>query len=127
MGAHPVVSELSSLAGEQLSAVSFVCDYVELHFGGPVLRALSDPIVNIHGVSVQFPHQGSRDMLCLLIGKEVSAARETSEALQVEFDDDVTVRVPLTGYSASAEAAHFIPVRDGRRDGANMVIWESLG
>lgn len=127
MGAHPMVSELSSLLGEELSAISFVRDYVELHFDGPVLRALSDPIVDIHGVSVQFPHERSRDMLCLLIGREVSAARETSEALEVEFDDDAAVRVPLTGYSASAEAAHFIPVRDGRRDGVNMVIWESLG
>lgn len=34
---------LRHLVGLEVSAVSFVRDYVELHFDGPVLRAVSDP------------------------------------------------------------------------------------
>lgn len=120
-----MVSELSVLVGMELSAVSFVRDYVELHFDGPVLRALSNPIVEIHGVSVQFPNQDSRDMLCLLIGREVAAVRETWDSLEVAFGADA-VRIPLDVESPSAEAAHFVPVLDGDPDVANMMIWESL-
>jgi hypothetical protein len=34
---------LKLLVGRDVSAVCFVRDYVELHFDGPVLRAIADP------------------------------------------------------------------------------------
>jgi hypothetical protein len=39
-GDHP-----AGLVGEQLNTVAFVMDYVEFGFNGPVLRALTGPIV----------------------------------------------------------------------------------
>jgi len=34
-----------SLVGHELNIVAFVMDYVEFHFNGPILRALTNPIV----------------------------------------------------------------------------------
>ena len=50
-------SPFDILIGEQLSAVSFVQDYVEFHFDGPVLRALTNPIGTTPEAVVQFPAQ----------------------------------------------------------------------
>jgi hypothetical protein len=66
-------ARIENLVAEQLNAVSFVMDYVEFHFNGPVLRALSSPVLDYHGRRVRFPEPGSRDALCSLIGTEVAA------------------------------------------------------
>jgi len=58
---NQVERTVESLAGEELSAVSFVRDYVEFHFDGPVLRALTNPRVEIDGETISFPEPGSRD------------------------------------------------------------------
>lgn len=38
---------IEGLIGEELNVVSFVMDYVEFHFNGPVLRALTKPTVEV--------------------------------------------------------------------------------
>ncbi len=126
MGASPVVTALEMLVGAEVGSVSFVRDYVELHFDGPILRALSAPIVEIDGTEITFPSEGSRDSLCLLIGKEVVAAREDTEALILEFGGSTLLRIPLVTSELVPEAAHLVPASEGRPDVANMVIWESL-
>ena len=60
--------DLQFLLGEPLSAVSFVMDYVELHFNGSYLRCLVPPVVEQGGRVARFPEPGSRDALCALIG-----------------------------------------------------------
>jgi hypothetical protein len=59
------------LIGEQVSAVSFVQDYVQFHFDGPVLTALSNPILKDETGTIGFPAPGSRDKLCTLIAQLV--------------------------------------------------------
>src|SRR5438132_5217308 len=63
----------TGLVGEQLNTVAFVMDYVEFKLNGPVLRALTNPIVQSSGVRVRFPKAGSREALWSLIGSEVVA------------------------------------------------------
>ncbi len=126
MGASPVVTALEMLVGAEVGSVCFVRDYVELHFDGPILRALSDPVVEIAGIETTFPAEGSRDGLCLLIGKEIVAAREDTEALILEFGGSMLLRIPLVTSEPMLEAAHLVPTAEGRPDVANMVIWESL-
>ena len=46
--------QIKDLIGLELSAVCYVRDYVELHFDGPILRCLADPI--IAGSSGRFEH-----------------------------------------------------------------------
>jgi hypothetical protein len=73
-GDHP-----AGLVGEQLNTVAFVMDYVEFSFNGPVLRALTGPIVQTGELRLRFPEPGSRDALCSLIGSEVVAVTITED------------------------------------------------
>jgi hypothetical protein len=97
------------LVGEQLSAVCFVQDYVELHFDGPVIRALTNPVVEFEGQRLTFPAQGSRDALCGLIGRGVARVQlQSAVALTMHFEGGGSIAVPLDANSyRGAEAMHF--------------------
>lgn len=114
------------LVGAEVSGISFVRDYVDVHFDGPILRALSSPNVKIAGTEFQFPFGGSRDGLCMLIGKTVLAAREDARFLTLEFDGSGFLRIPLVTSELGPEAAHLVPISEGRLDVSNMAIWESI-
>ena len=105
---------LDSLRGEELNAVCFVMDYVEFHFNGPILRALSDPKVKLSDASWRFPEAGSREALCGLIGLTVEevfviAGRE----MELRFAADKSLFIPLQPKVGSPEAAHFVPNLSG--------------
>lgn len=117
MGTHPVVSRemaLGRLVGEELAAVHFVRDYVELSFDGPTLRIFSGPTVVLDDASASFPESGSRDLLCDLIGRTVQSAGERGGALVLQFDRGGELSVPLWDESDVAEVAALIPARTGR-------------
>src|SRR4029077_15383684 len=63
----------AGLVGEQLKTVAFVMNLVGVKFNGPVVRALTNPIVESDGLRLRYPESGSRDALCSLIGSEVEA------------------------------------------------------
>src|SRR6266566_302046 len=86
---------LSSLAGEQLSSVIFVADYVQFDFNGPVLSAFSPPIVEVNGVRHQFPGPGSRDALCSLIQQFVASAGAQDRSIDVSFDSGAHLTISL--------------------------------
>src|SRR6266571_7514110 len=99
---------IERIVGEQLGAVSFVQDYVEFHFDGPVIRALAAPIVKEDGQTIRFPAPGSRDKLCSLIGRPVSSFEllEGSE-LRIRLGRADLI-VPLDAERTSGpEAMHF--------------------
>src|SRR5712671_6261788 len=99
---------IGQIVGEQLSGVSFVQDYVELHFDGPVIRALACPLVQSQSGIVRFPAAGSRDRLCGLIGQEVSSF-ELIDGLELRIRFGPTdLIVPLdAARCVGPEAMHF--------------------
>jgi hypothetical protein len=102
------------LTDEELSAVSFVRDYVELHFDGPVLRALCAPVVRDGGEQPRFPAPGSRDALCALIGRRVARVEVDDEhAIRLEFAGGAELEIPVGRAAvpgcAGPESAHFVP------------------
>ena len=103
------------LIGLELAAVSFVRDYVEFHFDGPVLRAIEHPsIVTSKAGEFLFPHGGSRDALCAAIGASVTAVESDDEyalAMKLSNGSRVTIRIdtPREGY---VEAMHSSTGRD---------------
>jgi hypothetical protein len=107
---NDLTPDLQFLVGEPLNAVSFVMDYVELHFNGSWLRCLAPPTVSSPGQqSVTFPAAGSRDALCALIGARVQAiAAMDGGELRVAFSDGTIVTASLS-YDAreGPEALHF--------------------
>jgi hypothetical protein len=117
---------ISDLIGEQFTVVAFVMDYVEFHFNGPVLRSLTDPIVQTETGRVQFPEPGSRDALCTLIGSTVEVASvHEGDRIEIRTAESQTLIVPLDEASRRGpEAAHFVPLDEtGRSDVPDMHIW----
>ena len=108
-----------SLLGEPVSAVSFVMDYVEFHFNGQVIRALSSPILETRSGRFQFPGAGSRDALCSLIEDTVTEVQASEDSsLILSFSSGARLTVPLDHQSRiGPEALHFM------KDGQFVVIW----
>lgn len=111
---------LDSIVGEQLSAVTFVMDYVQLSFDGNLLTAITRPVVVADGVSVGWGQSGYRDALCERITRIVRATMIIeNEELCVEFDDNSIVMVSLRRKDlrgVSAEAATF-------QHGGQLWVW----
>ena len=106
--------------GEEINAICFVMDYVEVRFNGPILRALTGPTVEIAGEQWRFPAVGSRDALCSLIGAEVESVG-VEEGLRIELrtKEGHVLTIPLDEVSMTGpEAAHFVPDTD-----APMQVW----
>ena len=114
----PPKPTIRSLVGESVSGVAFVMDYVEFHFDGRVLRALSNPILVGDGSRATFPEVGSRDALCSIIGRTVTEVVVDEDVeIRLTFDSPQTLIVPLAPDArVGPEAAHFQDPRAGVMD-----------
>lgn len=118
--------DVASLVGAEMSAVSFVRDYVEFHFDGPILRSLTDPLVRLEGVELCFADAGWRDALCSVIGSTIQRAEVLSgDRIELVTTDGKQLSIPLDDRSrVGPEAAHFVPAEDnGRLRLEDMRIW----
>jgi hypothetical protein len=107
--------ELPNMNGRELAAVVFVRDYVEFHFDGPVLTAITLPRVR-HGEQLVAPgDEGYRDALCRQIGKVVSASEvREKDAVEITFSDATTITISLRDEDCmTAEAAKYNDGHDG--------------
>ena len=114
-----IINKIEDLMGEEISAVSFVRDYVEFHFDGPVLRSVSDPVVIANAIAYRFPEPSSRDALCGVIGSTVRTLKlEEHRALELTTNNNCKIIIPLDDESLqSGEAMHFIP------PGGGIQVW----
>ncbi len=101
------------IIGEEMSAVCFVRDYVEFHFDGPILRALSLPTAKVGGKSFLPDMSGWRDALCSLVGRRVLAASVDGEMFLLSLEGEVVAEVSLTPTGYAGEALHFVPTGQG--------------
>jgi hypothetical protein len=103
------IRTIQDLAGRQLNEVAFVMDYVEFHFNGPVLRAISNPVVQMADGRYEFPQSGSRDALCSLISRDVLSIRlAEGSSIELTLSAGAKVTIPLDeAHRRGAEAAHF--------------------
>jgi hypothetical protein len=87
---------LKVLVGSQLSAVVFVQDYVQLHFDGCGLTAVTQPRVHVVNQCFEWGKQGYRDALCDRIGKLVRQAFTIPEQeIKIEFEDGSSISISL--------------------------------
>ena len=119
-----MTNDLKLLNGEELSGVGFIRTYVELYFDGPILRAIAAPRITLEGGDFQFPTEGSRDVLCSLIGRPVLAATDDSQAISVRFPG-AEILIPRADADAGPEIAHLVPVDEGKPAPELMFIWEN--
>ena len=105
------IKTVHDLAGEELAAVSFVRDYVEFLFDGPVLRSLTSPRI-VRGDTVStFPERGSRDALCSAIGAKVTSVElKEDDSFVLIFGNGDRIIIPLDKESGRKyEAMEFMP------------------
>ena len=87
---------LQVIIGEQLSAVTFVQDYVQLHFDGPRLTIFSHAVVMLGGKPFHWDKSGFRDALCNNIAKKVTEARVAyGDNIFISFADGSTIKISL--------------------------------
>ena len=88
--------DVSAIEGEELKAVEFVEDYLQLRFGVPLLKLYDWPHVLLTDFSVAFGEPEYRNALCAQIGETVSTAiLEEDDALTIEFESGVVLGLSL--------------------------------
>ena len=107
------------LVGEQLNAVTFVMDYVQVHFNGPTLTYLVPVHVQAGGRQFVFPGPGGRDALCELIGADVASVEANDRVIELAFRDGRRLSALVTGeHRSGPEAAHF-----RARSNGPLMVW----
>jgi hypothetical protein len=106
---------LIALVAKRLSAVTFVQDYIQLQFDGPVINAYTLPSTYVGASIVSESDSGYRDALCSRIGATVVAAyAEPGDRLQIDFDDGSTISISLKPeHRIVAEAAVYSDAQTG--------------
>lgn len=88
--------DISAIEGEELRAVSFVEDYLQLGFGAPVLTLYAWPYVMLTDFSVAFGEPEYRNALCAQIGETVkTASLEEDNALTIELESGTVLGLSL--------------------------------
>jgi hypothetical protein len=88
--------DISAIEGEELKAVSFVEDYLQLGFGTPILTLYAWPYVMLPDFSVAFGEPEYRNALCAQIGETVkTASLEDGNALTIELENEVVLGLSL--------------------------------
>ncbi|MEZ4919226.1 MAG: hypothetical protein R2792_08980 [Saprospiraceae bacterium] len=85
----------SKLIGEQLSSVTFVQDYLQLHFDGKTFTIYIWPAVKIDDTLFHFGEQDYRNALCSLIAHKVTDLLLIEEETLVIFFENTNKTIHL--------------------------------
>lgn len=100
---------LQGVLGRQLSAVTFVMDYLQLDFDGHRLSCYNWPILHTEKKQISYRNAGYRDQLCALIETKVIDVGEWRDlGVVITFDCKVRLSIPLVAVNTDApEALHY--------------------
>jgi hypothetical protein len=88
--------DVSAVIGDELKAVEFVEDFLQLRFDGPLLTLYAWPHVLLADFSVAYGEPEYRNALCAQIGeKVVQASLEEGDALTIEFESGTVFGLSL--------------------------------
>jgi hypothetical protein len=88
--------DVSGVIGEELLAVEFVQDYLQLRFDEPVFVLYAWPHVLLTDFSVAYGEPEYRNALCSLIGEAVTeASLIEGSALTLEFANGIVLGLSL--------------------------------
>lgn len=111
-------NDLKSIEGDELSAVCFVRDYIELHFDGPILRLLGDVSIRNGEALKARKTEGFKDWLCRNIGRRVALLGPLDgNKIEIKFHGNDLIKVE--GNAPGLEFAHFVSYPDKK-----MQVWE---
>ena len=96
------------LRGEQLSAVTFVQDYLQLWFDGPGINVTNPLTIESSSGKFTTSQPGFRDALCAQIAKTVDNVEiRPSDALVVLFTDGSSISISLRPEDYSSAEAFY--------------------
>jgi hypothetical protein len=88
--------DISTIIGEELKAVEFVEDFLQLRFDAPLLTLYTWPHVLLTDFSLAYGEPEYRNALCAQIGeKVVQASLEEGDALTIEFENGTVFGLSL--------------------------------
>jgi hypothetical protein len=88
--------DISAIVGEELIAVEFVQDYLQLRFDGPLLTLYAWPHVLLSEHSVGFGEPEYRNALCGQIGERVEEAElDEGNSLTVKLENGTVLALSL--------------------------------
>lgn len=90
-------SALKFIETLELIGITFIRDYIQLLFDGPILNIYTLPQIVIQDKIFTSTQSGYYDVMCLLIGKEVLSAYEDKkkERIAIKFENDIELFVSL--------------------------------
>ena len=119
MSEHTPTALFEQLRGEQLGAVTFVQNYLQLSFDGPGINVTNPLTVQAGQLSVTSWQPGFRDALCSQITKIVAAVEyREGEAFIIRFDDGSQISISLREQDYTTPEALYA---HGFRDGVSFV------
>src|SRR5882672_7542795 len=96
MSEHTPAALFEQLRGEQLSAVTFVQDYLQLWFDGPGFNVLNPVTVYVEDQSARSWDDQFRNKLCSQIAKTVASVTvHEGTALKITFADGSVIEISL--------------------------------
>ena len=108
--------DISAIEGEELKAVEFVEDFLQLRFGEPLLKLYHWPYVMLTDFSVAFGEPEYRNALCAQIGEQVATATlEEDDALTIELANGVVLGLRCGKKMWMDRSRGVIPIRAMRR------------
>ncbi len=112
----PESSMLKRLENEQLSAVVFVQDYMQLQFNGPCLTTYAWPTIRDSASTFGRKTPGYRDAMCGLIGSVVDqTAEEANDKLVIRFSSGTSLQVSLKESDREGPEAAMLQDPSGKR------------
>lgn len=110
---------LSPIVGEQLSSVTFVMDYIQIHFNQHGFSAYAWPVVWADNQRHAYGEAGYRDAVCSLITKSVTRFEEYLDAgLVFEFGDGYSLEI-----STSDPTGELVEVAEYHGPDGVWMVW----
>ena len=88
--------DVTAILGQELVAVEFVQDFVQLRFEGPLFTLYAWPHVLLSDFSVAYGEPEYRNALCAQIGQTVAnASLEEGDRLTIELESGTVIGLSL--------------------------------
>ena len=92
----PAEELLNHLVGEQLSAVVFVQDYLQLQFDEPQLNVYEQCRVIANGISTEFGTEPFANHILGQITKIVESVTDNNHSVIIRFEDQSLIEIPYS-------------------------------
>lgn len=111
---------LKNLFQRELCAITFLKEYVQFNFDGPVFNFYEFPMVGAEGNWSSSVDPGYFDRVCKLIGAKLVSVKEVPDtSLNLGFENGISVELSLREEDRSTAEAAMLQAGDGN----GWLVW----